>query len=396
MKTSGRSFQRQQQNLALAGAVLSLIGLALSAYLAQHYYELRSGTAAFKSFCNVSSTLNCDTVAASPYAHIVPGLPIASLAGGWFIVWILFIVTSFFDFATKIALKSMKLLGIVGLVVSALYLVIMKVVIGSWCLFCLGIDGVNLGLFVVGMLASQLGSKLDNPKPSDSKLALQRLGTVAVIGMLVGVILFKTTDPSPKVSDGLIRDAIESTFNQTPKTLLDPTPALVMGNPNGKIVIHEFSDLQCPACKMGAQVMNTLLARYPKDVKIVYRAYPLDMSCNTKVQHALHPFACESARVAYCAQEQGRHQEVIETIFERQSQLASGKALEWAVEIGLDKAKLDACLSSGGINALVARDLAEGDQLGVASTPTFFINGYRVEGPMPPAVWDGLIEHLLK
>src|SRR5690349_14367993 len=65
--------------------IIALLGVGVSVSLAQHFYEIRNGTAAFKTFCNISQAFNCDIVAASRYAEFIPGVPLASLVSGWFL-----------------------------------------------------------------------------------------------------------------------------------------------------------------------------------------------------------------------------------------------------------------------------------------------------------------------
>ena len=66
-------------------SVISLIGLGLSLYLTQHFYQIRGGASHFRSECNLSSSMNCDVVAASPYAELFAGFPVSGLSGAWFV-----------------------------------------------------------------------------------------------------------------------------------------------------------------------------------------------------------------------------------------------------------------------------------------------------------------------
>ena len=65
--------------------LLSVVGAGAAIYLSKHYYDLRAGTAGFKSLCNISATMNCDAVTASRFAEIMPGLPLSSFVAGWFV-----------------------------------------------------------------------------------------------------------------------------------------------------------------------------------------------------------------------------------------------------------------------------------------------------------------------
>ena len=109
----------------------------------------------------------------------------------------------------------------------------------------------------------------------------------------------------------------------------------------------------------------------------------------------MHPFACEAAKTSWCAAKQGKFEPVFETIFEHQETLAPGKIAELAREAGANPDALAACVASDEVKSAISRDVEEAVQLGIESTPTFFVNGRRMEGAYPPAVWDKIIEREL-
>jgi protein-disulfide isomerase len=170
------------------------------------------------------------------------------------------------------------------------------------------------------------------------------------------------------------------------------------GPANAAVTIVEFSDFQCPHCRKGAMFMHSLLNMYPRDLRVVFRNFPLDAKCNRGMQGGGgHQAACEAAKSVICAKEQGhesfKHQ--YETLFERQPEIASGKPTLFAKEAGLDMTKFESCMSSREADAKVAADVEEGINLGLRSTPTFFINGRKVEGAYPVEVWRILIDQLM-
>src|SRR4051812_25379234 len=75
----------------LLANILSLTGCLVAVFLTHHFYEVRNGTAAFKSYCNIAGKMNCDVVAASSFAELFRGLPISSVAAGWYLAF--FIIT---------------------------------------------------------------------------------------------------------------------------------------------------------------------------------------------------------------------------------------------------------------------------------------------------------------
>jgi protein-disulfide isomerase/uncharacterized membrane protein len=377
--------------------ILAFVGLGLSVSLSQHYYELRSGTASFSSACNVSAKMNCDAVAASPYAELFGGLPISSFATGWYFALVfvyLIALGAFGSEGKKGALRVGFALNAWALALSAVYLAIMATKIGTYCLFCLGLDAINLISFLV--VAWLFSASKNDPAPGFKKADFKNYAAIVLGCVFVAVIALKGMD---KVEGSAtdFDDMANQTLGAAP-IAVNATPGVFpsIGPDNAPITIVEFSDFQCPFCRLGAMTLNTVLNRYPKDVRVVFRNFPLDMSCNPKVDHPMHTVSCEAARIGLCAQKQDKFEPFYDTVFENQADLVPGKPLELAKPLGLDMNALSACTSSPDTNNRVLADIEEATHLNVNSTPTFFVNGLRVDGVRPVPVWDRIIQTLLK
>ena len=193
-----------------------------------------------------------------------------------------------------------------------------------------------------------------------------------------------------------LQDKIQGILASQPISINLPDGLLSVGSPQAKVTIVKFSDFQCPSCRMGAQTLHPVLKRYGDRVRFVYRNFPLDMACNRIIKNPMHPFACELAKGAVCAQAQNQFDQYYQAIFEHQKDLKPGSALETAKSLGLDAARFEACLADPGTQAKVSQDIEEGIALNVESTPTFFINGRRISGAQPPEIWNAVIDHLLE
>jgi protein-disulfide isomerase len=169
---------------------------------------------------------------------------------------------------------------------------------------------------------------------------------------------------------------------------------LKIGPDNAPITVVEFSDFQCPHCRIGAQALHAVLGQHPGKVQLIVKAFPLDRKCNRKIESEMHAFACEAAGTVRCAQEQGKFKEIYEALFENQELLESKGPRAIAIEHGLDAAQLDTCLKNPATQQILTQEIEEGIQLGVAATPTYFVNGHKMEGPNPLAVWNKVIEVL--
>ena len=372
-------------------AILALAGIGVSVYLTQHYYEIRNGSAGFHSICNLGAAMNCDAVAASAYSDLLPGLPLSSVAAGWFLALFAIALVARNPFWRREALRAALVLTVGGTVLTLAYLGIMAAVLHTYCLFCLVTDAlVFVSLSIVWSLKPE-GFK--EHKPDFSKW--KGLAAATAASIIVAVFGLRALDAETLSSSQI--DELASSALSTPVLPVNTGPEFPsMGPANAPITIAEFSDFQCPFCRIGAFSINSVLEHYPSQVRMVFRNFPLDSGCNRKMDRSMHPYACEAAKSALCANQQGKFAAVYETFFENQASFAPGKIAQLAQEAGLDPAQLAGCLNSPETAVAISRDVEEAVNLGVQSTPTFFVNGHKVQGALPPPVWSRIIDQLLK
>jgi protein-disulfide isomerase len=156
-----------------------------------------------------------------------------------------------------------------------------------------------------------------------------------------------------------------------------------IGPDNAPITIIEFSDYQCPFCRRWhQQVYEPLLAAYPGKIKLVYRNLPLT---------SIHPDAMSAAEAAMCAGEQDAYWPYHEKLFGGES-LGNQVYLQYAQELSLNMDKFQSCLNVHKYKATIEADSNFAVNLGVSSTPTFFINGLAVVGAQPLSVFKQVID----
>jgi protein-disulfide isomerase len=149
------------------------------------------------------------------------------------------------------------------------------------------------------------------------------------------------------------------------------------GGQNPPIDIIEFSDLECPHCKVAQPVLAKLFADFPQ-VRFVFQQFPLPAS--------LHPWALKAAQYADCAGQMNKDAfwKYVDSIFENQGGIAlataDDKLKELATAAGLDAEKISTCAASPETDGRIKKSLALGATLDVNETPTVFINGRRVPG----------------
>jgi len=149
---------------------------------------------------------------------------------------------------------------------------------------------------------------------------------------------------------------------------IDGSP--VFGLEHAKVTIVEFADFECPACGAMAPILEEVLAEHPKDVRFVYKEFPL-------VQH-LHGEA--AARAAIAAAAQGKFWEMHHALFSHQTALEPRDIDEYARALGLDMRRFSADEASPATTDRILRDKQLGATLGVDHTPTLFVDGRYFEG----------------
>ena len=151
----------------------------------------------------------------------------------------------------------------------------------------------------------------------------------------------------------------------------------VEGNPNGRVTFVEYSDFQCPACAAYYPLVKRLVQDFGNDIRFVYRYFPL---------RAIHANADLASRAAEVAVKQGKFWEMHDKIFDNQRMWADSKDAEtlftnYAVSLGLDMYKFKADLVSPEVAQRVESDYESGIKSGVNYTPSFFLNGRKIQNP---------------
>jgi protein-disulfide isomerase len=156
------------------------------------------------------------------------------------------------------------------------------------------------------------------------------------------------------------------------------------GPADALVTIVEFSDFECPYCKQAEPTLHALLARYPKNLRLVWKDYPLPQHKNARL---LANFAAD----ANARGSSSGFWAVHDALFAYPGTLDDGALSELAGKAGLDGALLLISAHSGIHDAALRADLKLGVELGVTGTPTFFVNGRRVQGALPLEQFEALI-----
>lgn len=160
------------------------------------------------------------------------------------------------------------------------------------------------------------------------------------------------------------------------------------GPADAPVTVVVFSDFQCPACRMLAESLDSVTARRPGQVAVVYRHFPLS---------SVHPYATAAARASECAAGQGRFEAFHDALFREQALLGIQPWRSFAAGAGVaDLDAFDRCVAGTAPDAAILRDGRAGERLRVTGTPTVLINQHRFQGAPPLAELERQIERALR
>lgn len=172
-----------------------------------------------------------------------------------------------------------------------------------------------------------------------------------------------------QVQRGRTRQQVEAFYkarfapDQVKDIALEDSPS--KGNPGAPVLIVEFADFQCPACRAARPLVEEALKKHDGQVRLVFKNFPL----------SIHQYGEKLARSARAAQLQGKFWEMYAALFDNQDRISPQVVDELAKGIGLDMAKFSKDLDSEAVADAVSRDRKQGERLDIQSTPTLFIDG---------------------
>ena len=201
------------------------------------------------------------------------------------------------------------------------------------------------------------------------------------VGILVGYVIWGR-------DQGTAPTAANAPTEQVARRYDIPTKGFSsIGPEDAPITLVEFSDYQCPYCeKWHDEVYKQLWAAYPGKIRFVYRNLPLTQ---------IHPQSMNAAEASLCAGDQNAFWKFHEKLFENASSLNDDLYATLAANLGLDTAAFETCMNDHKHKAAIEADMQFAIDLGVQSTPTFFINGLAIVGAQPLSVFQQVIDEEL-
>ena len=377
-----------------------LVGLAVSVEAAYIHYRILFDPR-YVSFCDVNATFNCSQVYLSRFGTVL-GVPVAVLGAIWFALAAILAAAGVWGRAPlrDNAPGYLFALSTVGLAV-VLYLGYVSVaVLKTYCVLCLITYAAVISLFVISGAATAFPmTTLPRRLARDLRVLVASPLAIAIAVLFLGgsvsaVAFFHAERPMSSAEAGPLsqdqRSEVERYMAAAPRV------ALIIPAEGAKVLIVKFNDFQCPACGQSYLQYKSIFAKYeaqaPGAVRVVLKDYPLNPNCNPNVRAMVHQGACDAAVAVRLAQ--GRNRDALEDwLYTHQPQLTPAVVRQAAHDVGMVK-DFDAKYAS--TLALVQGDVGLGEQLHVTQTPTFFVNGVKIDGMWTPQYFDQAIAYELR
>lgn len=234
------------------------------------------------------------------------------------------------------------------------------------------------GLSVNDLLDREIGDKITAPTEEEQKdfykQNLSRMGgkTYEEVSPLINEHLTEERVAVRRAAflRGLKAKYGVRLFFEPPRVAVDPSDDPSKGPAGAPVTLVIFSDFQCPFCGKAVDAVNDLEKAYGKNLRVVFRDFPLNM----------HKDAPRAAEAGACAQEQGKFWRFHDALFADQKDLSDQGLAARAAKAGLNVKAFSACLSSGKYAGEWKADAEDGRRYGVTGTPTFFVNGRMLFG----------------
>jgi protein-disulfide isomerase/uncharacterized membrane protein/rhodanese-related sulfurtransferase len=351
---------------------LSLVGLFDSIYLLWEYTS-----PAHPMVCMGGG---CDAVRASAYSHL-GGLPVPvyGMVMYGFLVLLLFLYPLLPTSIARLSQYAVVLISGAAFLFSVYLTGIEAFVLHSWCVWC-----VLSALLVTAIFLLALADRRRPGAPLDAARALsavQRNFALILFGFVLGVPAFILL-----TQHGSLPAAKPPSAKAVSAHLIRPDTHF-FGDPHASVTVVEFGDFKCPACREAEATAKKIREQFGNKIRFAFRQFPLT---------GVHPQSEKAAEASECAGQQGKFWQALDMFYNSQDDLSMPALNRYAGEMGLDSRKFVGCLQKGEMASRVTQDLEDGQALGVHATPTFFVDGHMIVGPIPYPQFEQLVQNELK
>jgi protein-disulfide isomerase len=279
-------------------------------------------------------------------------------------------------------------------------------VLNRMCLLCVAVYVSVVGIFLLsgsggvalgslpGRIGRDIGAMLKSPAATGAA-AVWLIASLALVAFFPrdtaeagGATVAAVAPPTETLHPDEVAQ-FEAWLSSQPRVDL-PIPA-----EGAKVVVAKFNDYQCPACRQTYLEYRWIVEKYRAShgdqVKFVSVDYPLEAECNTG---GIHGAACEAAAAVRMARAKGRGEQMEEWLFANQSQAMTADQIKAGLREVAQVEDFDAQYPK--ILEQVRADAQLGQRLMIQGTPTFYINGVRINSSLRPVYFDAAIAYELK
>ena len=379
--------------------MLALLGVCVSLYSLRHQLQVEvfgSSNAA----CNVSEFLNCDRIAKSQFSKIL-GVPLGGLGFAYFLSIILNLLLAKLGPPANraTAISSYSILVLLGVLTSIVLGSISFFAVGALCITCISFYILNaLQAILIFIYFRRAGW---------FRFDVWRLSGLWIGAFILVAIFFGYRASESKITqllenpstEGVVYHKLRKLLNLAPKQIplfISPDDGSIgdiwLGNPKARIVFVEFIDYTCPMCMLFAPDFWKIFDEYSDRVLFVIKHASLGSKCTRIEEQYAHPFACETAMLAFCAVEAGQYRKFQRIVFELEpppsrAELAmlnlsdsTPNHIQAAKFAGLTDSKIEECLGDENVRSKLFGEMKLAWSLGSPGTPKIYINGWSLFG----------------
>lgn len=376
----------QRYALALLVVALLLAAVGLSAYLLYlHVAVAQAGPDQVESFCNLSRTASCTTVAASPYASFL-GVPMAAFGLEFYGLTALLVLLSLrrgWPIARWATLAAWAMLLALPVSLTMAYFAFFR--LHAVCVLCCALYAINLGVLILLLLVyrARLGALLGDGLRELGAWALRPRALALLAGL--GVLAFSQLIWLPPLLGAQTGEGTRGGPLTVPHSR---APGLAFGSADAPVQIVEFSDFECGICKRAHAVIVELQRRYAGRLRFEHHDFPLDQACNRSIDRPFHGSACAAALHARCAAAQQKFGPFAALLYHHPRPFEPEDFVGFARRLGLRLDALARCAGSAEARRGLLDDIEEGLRRKLQGTPTFFLNGEEIVGLHDLAWWE--------
>lgn len=391
--------QKQNKAILSTGFIVGIVGVILATLLLCKHGFPELCTSSFG--CSIEGVDGCQRLGESSESKIFGVIPIAFFGLLYYVF-----LTALIGFQVKkpTVEKATLLLvtTIFGLIVDAIlgYINFTQLLIP--CILCAYTYLITLALFILS-LTHYLQMNRSKEKPNLGSILHETINPL-IIGLAIPLLIsfgFWSVDrmkAPAEVADSLLsEEKVESTLADL-SALQEVNLNLngihsVEGAENGYIVIQKFADFLCPHCYHASQLLQEAMKRWPGRIKVYYRHFPLDSTCNPelhgKPNKPMGDWRCNGAQAAICAADYPKFPEFYHGIFEFQRQnlpITLEQLERLSQSNGLPWPQIQQCMGSVQTQQKLIRDITDAVKIKINSTPTLILNNRLLPAGTPDRI----------